>query len=85
MQNIFIVEASHHIIDQDGRRDIDLVSGGKGLLFQHGNVIETDWKQVNGRIVPVKDGKWLPFVPGKTWINIVPDLDAASISKGEGV
>ncbi|ASZ60414.1 MULTISPECIES: DUF3048 domain-containing protein [Bacillus] len=85
MQNIFIVEASHHIIDQDGRRDIDLESGGKGLLFQHGNVIETDWKQVNGRIVPIKDGKWLPFVPGKTWINIVPDLDAASISKGEGV
>lgn len=54
-------------------------------MFQHGNVIETDWKQVNGRIVPLKDGKWLPFVPGKTWINIVPDLDAASISKGEGV
>ncbi|MCY8277745.1 hypothetical protein MOC06_00845, partial [Bacillus inaquosorum] len=48
-------------------------------------IFETDWKQVNGRIVPVKDGKWLPFVPGKTWINIVPDLDAASISKGEGV
>ncbi|MCY8514684.1 DUF3048 domain-containing protein [Bacillus atrophaeus] len=85
MQNIFIVEASHHIIDQDGRRGIDIESGGKGLLIQHGNAIETDWKNESGRILPVKDGKVLPFVPGKTWINIVPDLDAASTSKGEGV
>ena len=24
-----------------------------------------------GRIVPVKDGKVVPFVPGKTWINVI--------------
>ncbi|XLG13281.1 Putative lipoprotein YerB precursor [Bacillus velezensis] len=47
--------------------------------------MESDWEYKDGRILPVKGGEILPFVPGKTWINIVPDLDAASISKGEGV
>ncbi|KJR70613.1 DUF3048 domain-containing protein [Bacillus velezensis] len=85
MHNIFIVEAGHRMTDKDGRRAIDIQSGGKGLLLQHGDVMESDWEYKDGRILPVKGGEILPFVPGKTWINIVPDLDAASISKGEGV
>ncbi|MDK2599383.1 DUF3048 C-terminal domain-containing protein [Bacillus stercoris] len=45
MQNIFIVEASHHIIDQDGRRDIDLESGGKVCCFS----TETSLKQTGNK------------------------------------
>lgn len=85
LQNILIVEAEHRIKDAYGRRDIDLRSGGQGLLLQNGEVHQVDWKNEEGRLVPVKDGKTVPFVPGKTWINIIPDLSKVSISKGEGV
>ncbi len=58
-----------------------IFSQGKGLLLQHGDVIESDWEYKDGRILPVKGGEILPFVPGKTWINIVPDLDALPLVK----
>ena len=56
----------------DGRKDIDLKSGGKGYLLQMGKVNEVEWKNDNGRIVPVKNGEEVPFVQGKTWVNVVP-------------
>ena len=39
LQNILIAEAEHHMKDAYGRRDIDLRSGGKGLLLQNGKSI----------------------------------------------
>ncbi|MDM5336271.1 DUF3048 domain-containing protein [Fictibacillus enclensis] len=68
VNNVFIVEMKHRIIDSYGRRAIDLTSGGKGLLLQQGKVREVTWKNKNGRIIPSGTG----FVPGKTWINIIP-------------
>ncbi|MGQ4669107.1 DUF3048 domain-containing protein, partial [Metabacillus halosaccharovorans] len=35
------------------------------------------------RILPVKDGNIVKFVPGKTWINIVPNLDMFLIQSQE--
>ncbi len=75
IQNVFVVAAKHTIVDQLGRRDIDLTSGGKGYLFQNGMVKQVEWKNVNGRILPYENGVPVGFVPGKTWINIVPQLD----------
>lgn len=72
LDNLFIVEAVHKIIDSEGRRDIDLKSGGKAYLIQMGKVNEVSWENRDGRIVPVKDGKEVPLVPGKTWVNVVP-------------
>ncbi|MGG1678991.1 DUF3048 domain-containing protein [Neobacillus sp. NRS-1170] len=72
LDNIFIIEAVHQVIDSYGRRDIDLKSGGKGNLLQKGKVIEVEWKNKNGLIVPIKDGEEVRLVPGKTWVNVVP-------------
>ncbi|WP_316570636.1 DUF3048 domain-containing protein [Neobacillus sp. YIM B06451] len=72
LDNIFIAEMSHTPAGPGGLRDIDLKSGGKGYLFQKGKVIEVDWLNNNGRIIPVKDGNEAAFVPGKTWVNIIP-------------
>ncbi|MBY6038240.1 DUF3048 domain-containing protein [Fictibacillus nanhaiensis] len=66
--NVFIVEAPHRVIDDAGRREINLTSGGDAILIQNGVAQEISWKNENGRIVP--DGG--AFIPGKTWINIVP-------------
>jgi Protein of unknown function (DUF3048) N-terminal domain/Protein of unknown function (DUF3048) C-terminal domain len=72
LDNVLIVEMEHQIIDNDGRRGINLTSGGKGYLLQKGIVKEIEWKNVNGRILPFINGEKAGFVPGKTWINIIP-------------
>lgn len=72
LDNIFIVEAVHKVIDSKGRRDVDLNSGGKAYLLQKGKANEVEWRNINGRIVPFENDEELPFVPGKTWVNVVP-------------
>ncbi|WP_174615852.1 DUF3048 domain-containing protein [Virgibacillus ihumii] len=73
VDNVFIVETQHKVIDDAGRRDIDITSGGEAYLTQRGKVRKIQWENRNGRIIPVKDGEPVGFVPGKTWINIVPE------------
>ncbi|WP_339217040.1 DUF3048 domain-containing protein [Ornithinibacillus sp. FSL M8-0202] len=72
VDNVFIVETHHEVIDDAGRRDIDFYSGGDAYLIQKGKVQQLKWENRNGKIVPVKDGEVVGFVPGKTWINVVP-------------
>ena len=72
LDNVFIIETVHQTVDSVGHRKIDLQSGGKAYLLQKGKVNFVEWKNSNGRIIPVKDGKEVPFVQGKTWVNVVP-------------
>lgn len=72
LDNIFIAEADHQVVDSAGRRDINLTSGGKGYLLQKGKVAEVQWENIDGRILPVLNGQQAGLVPGKTWINIIP-------------
>ncbi|SEM92526.1 Protein of unknown function [Mesobacillus persicus] len=78
LDNVLIVEMNHEIVDNAGRRDINLASGGQGYLLRKGLKTEVEWKNVDGRILPFIDGAEAEFVPGKTWINIVPSLDRVS-------
>lgn len=71
VENVFIIEADHRVIDEEKRRAIDLESGGVAYLLQQGKVQYVEWENRNGRIVPVKDGQVVPFVPGQTWINVI--------------
>ncbi len=75
VDNLFIAEMKHQTIDDYGRRAIDLTSGGKGILLQKGVSRQVEWRNINGRILPYLDGEPVGFVPGKTWINIVPALE----------
>jgi len=47
-------------------------SGGKAYLIQNGKMQQVEWGNADGRIIPVKRGKTVPFVPGQTWINVIP-------------
>jgi predicted small lipoprotein YifL len=73
MTNLLVIETRHKTLDSVGRRAIDLMSEGKGYLFQKGKVIEVDWKRVDGVIRPFKDGEEVGLYPGTTWVNIIPD------------
>lgn len=78
IDNLIVVQMDHRIIDSSGRREIDMQSGGKGYLFQKGKVNEIEWKNEAGRIVPYRDGEKAGFVPGKTWVSIVPSIGDVS-------
>lgn len=72
LDNIFIVETNHKIIDSEGRRDVDLTSGGDAYLLQRGQWKEVQWESKDGKILPFENGQEVGLVPGKTWINLVP-------------
>jgi hypothetical protein len=72
VENIFIIETHHEVIDDQGRRRIDLDTGGNAYLIQHGVAQQVQWENDNGRLIPVKDGEAVGFMPGKTWINVIP-------------
>ena len=78
LDNVLVIEAAHKVKDEKGRREIDLNSGGKAYVFQKGIVQEAEWKNEDGRILPYKNGERMKLVPGKTWINIVPELTIVS-------
>lgn len=72
IENILIIETAHHVFDSEGRREIDLSSGGSGYLVQQGVMQEITWENQEGQLIPTKDGQVVPFVQGKTWVNVVP-------------
>lgn len=72
LDNILIIEAVHQVVDSVGHRKIDLQTGGNAYLLQKGKVNIVQWENHDGRIVPVKSGKEVPFVQGKTWVNVIP-------------
>ncbi|WP_338471591.1 DUF3048 domain-containing protein [Niallia sp. XMNu-256] len=72
IDNLLVIETSHKVIDDAGRREIDLTSGGKGYLFQKGKMITVEWKNVEGRILPYYNGVKAELVPGRTWVNVIP-------------
>src|SRR5699024_3580070 len=72
VENVFIAEMDHEVIDKEGRRAIDLESGGNGYLIQKGKGQTVEWENSDGRIVPTKDGEEIGLVKGQTWINIIP-------------
>ncbi|MGJ9382141.1 DUF3048 domain-containing protein [Salipaludibacillus sp. CF4.18] len=70
-KNVFIVASAHQVLDNQGRRSIDIESGGEAFLVQGGEFIEAEWRNVDGLILPFKDDEALSFLPGQTWINFV--------------
>lgn len=73
MENVLVIKARHRVTDTAGHREVDLKGPGTGILFQRGKAIPIRWENVSGAIVPVQNGEMLPLLPGKTWINVLPE------------
>ena len=73
LSNVLFFEMSHSIIDSEGRREINLTTGGKAFLFQQGLMREVRWENIDGVLKAIEeDGREVKLVPGKTWIHLVP-------------
>ncbi|MFC4075592.1 DUF3048 domain-containing protein [Salinithrix halophila] len=73
MENVVVITAPHRITDRAGHRDVDWEAGGKGMLFQRGKGAPIRWKREKGWIEFLVDGKPAPLLPGKTWVNVLPE------------
>ncbi|MGM9924866.1 MAG: DUF3048 domain-containing protein [Bacillus sp. (in: firmicutes)] len=73
LNNIVVLSAPHHVTDSQGRRDIDFSGGGEAYLLQQGVWNKIQWKYEDQRIILMKEGKEAKLVPGKTWVNVIPD------------
>lgn len=71
--NVLICESAHNILDNAGRRDVDVFGPGKGYLIQQGVVREVTWERQDNMIRPFINGEEVGLLPGKTWIQIVPE------------
>ncbi|MBF4502157.1 DUF3048 domain-containing protein [Savagea sp. SN6] len=70
--NVIVIEGTYDWIDQEGRRNFDLQQGGRGLLFQNGNVLRIEWTYDGGMIRSFVDGVEIPYEKGKTFIHAIP-------------
>lgn len=72
--NIIVAGADHKVLDSVGRLSVNLEQGGEAMLFQKGKMIRGQWVKKQGDIIRfVQDGSEVALVPGKTFINIVPN------------
>lgn len=71
--NVLICESKHRIVDDAGRRDVDVFGPGKGYMLQKGKMQPISWVRQGGIIRADANGKELPLVPGQTWVQVVPE------------
>ncbi len=72
--NIIVAGADHKVLDDVGRLAVNVDQGGEAMLFQKGKMIRGQWVRKKGDIIRfVQDGVEMKLVPGKTFINIVPN------------
>jgi len=78
-RNILVIQASHKVLDSEGRREVDVYGPGNGYLIQNGVVREIEWQRKDGVIRPFINGKEQAFYPGQTWVQIIPSKNNVSI------
>ncbi len=75
--NVIVQYAPAPVVSNEGHLDIDFFAGGSGLLFQKGQAREIRWQQRDAHAPLVytyaDSGEAVRLVPGKTFVNVVPD------------
>ncbi|MCM3703038.1 DUF3048 domain-containing protein [Paenibacillus macerans] len=71
--NVAVLGAEHRVLDDVGRLDVGLELGGDAIVFEKGKMIRAEWIHKKGDIIRfIVDNQELPFVPGNTFIHVVP-------------
>ncbi|WP_166243990.1 DUF3048 domain-containing protein [Paenibacillus turpanensis] len=70
--NVLIVEAEHQILDDVGRRDVNIDGPGQGYYAAGGMIRPIEWKRTGGIITAYENGKPVKLLSGQTWVQIVP-------------
>ncbi|WP_165916165.1 DUF3048 domain-containing protein [Marinisporobacter balticus] len=74
-KNIIIQKAQTKVIDNEGRREINLVGKGEGLFITKGEICKVTWEKKSRRAITrffYEDGEEIKFNPGITWMEVIP-------------
>ncbi|MEX2414720.1 MAG: DUF3048 domain-containing protein [Paenibacillaceae bacterium] len=71
-ENIIIAFSKHIILDNAGRRKVDVIGPGEGYIIQRGQLRNITWENKDGIIRSYIDGREVELLPGQTWIHVVP-------------
>jgi len=82
--NVMIIKTSHRVLDDVGRREVNIYGPGEGWLVQQGKVREIEWKLVDGLIRPYIDGEEAALIPGKTWVQVIAPSMKVTYSAKDG-
>ncbi|SCX93756.1 DUF3048 domain-containing protein [Alkaliphilus peptidifermentans] len=80
--NIIIQTVNAKVVDKELRLQMDTIGEGKGLYITNGKVINITWKKESYKGQTKffdMDGNELIMNPGKTWIQIIKNLDTVTI------
>lgn len=72
--NVIIEEHNHKVLDEIGRKEIDLIGTGKAWVFRDGELVAGTWSKKDDASLTKyldADGKEIALNRGTTWINIV--------------
>jgi len=82
--NVMIIETSHRVLDDVGRREVNIYGPGEGWLVQQGKVRKIEWKLVDGLIRPYINGEEVALIPGKTWVQVISSNLKVTFSAKDG-
>ncbi len=81
--NVVVIETEIEVIDAIGRRHIETISEGDGLLFKNGERIEITWSKESPedriKFLEKETGEEIAVNVGKTWIEVLPDLERVQV------
>ncbi len=81
-KNVIIAEVKSEVIDDEGRRQLQTVGQGKVVFCQLGQCQNGVWRKKDAKTrirFYDKNNQEFRFIPGSTWIEIVPDLDMVEL------
>lgn len=73
-KNIIIQKVGHKVIDNEGRKQLDMISKGDGYYIYEGVYIDITWEKIgvyDQTKYFYKDGSELILNPGVTWIEVI--------------
>jgi hypothetical protein len=70
--NLLVLFAKHKILDNAGRRAVDIYGPGEGYIMQQGLSRSITWENKDGVIRAYIDGQEVELLPGQTWVQVVP-------------
>lgn len=72
--NVLVQKVSSRVLDDKGRLEIDMCSGGEAILFTGGVAVKGTWSRqgLDERTIFVdSEGNELKLTPGNTWVEVV--------------
>lgn len=70
--NLLVLFTKHKILDDAGRRAVDIYGPGEGYMMQQGVSRPITWENKDGVIRAYFDSQEVELLPGQTWVQVVP-------------